>query len=183
MSTHGPWQGVSLLSLLMALAGYFYVLYGVGIIIKRLANSSGPRRPGASKFFRTGMGSTSLSTERVRTVPMIVTAMCCLALITVPATIALAKYLSRYPTYEIGDDDNLVQVLRYDTVSEKWEFHYKGIDFWMKLCEKPPFDPGDYLKLYKYEDRGACASLDGEWTAVLIRRNEHGQTDSEVNKP
>lgn len=109
--------------------------------------------------------------------------MCCLALITVPATIALAKYLSRYPTYEIGDDDNLVQVLRYDTVSEKWEFHYKGIDFWMKLCEKPPFDPGDYLKLYKYEDRGACASLDGEWTAVLIRRNEHGQTDSEVNKP
>ena len=107
-------------------------------------------------------------------------AVCCLALVTVPATIALARYFSRYPTYEIGDEQNLVKVLQYDAVSQKYEFRYKSIEFWMKLCEKPPFDPGDYLKLYKWEDRGSCASLDGEWTAVLIRRNEHGQTDSEV---
>lgn len=76
---------------------------------------------------------------------------------------------------------NTVAVLQFDNVSRKYEFRYKGIDFWMRLCEKPPFDPGDVLTLFKYEDRGQCQSLAGEWTAVLIRRDEHGRTDSEVN--
>ena len=104
----------------------------------------------------------------------------CVTILTVPASIALAKYFSRYPVYEIGDDNHLVEVLNYDAISGKFEFRYKAIDFWQKLCEPPPFVPGDFLRLYKYEDRGACASLSGEWTAVLIRRDEHGRTDSEV---
>ena len=103
-----------------------------------------------------------------------------LALIALPLSVAMAKYFSRYPTYEIGDKSNLVQVVQFDETSQKYEFRYKSLNFWMKLCEKPPFDPGDYLELYKWEDRGSCASLQGEWTAVLMRRNEHGKTDSEV---
>ena len=184
MSTHGPWQGVLLLSLLMALAGYFYVLYGIGIIIKRLANSSGPRRHGASKFFRTGMGSTSLSTERVRTVPMIVTAMCCLALITVPATIALAKYFSRYPTYELRE----VHVDRQLTEAETGK---PGFSYWMTYSSEsaghihflatfcgdytPQFQAGSTLSLLRYEDRGSCWGLTNEHAGYLIERSNDGK--------
>lgn len=129
------------------------------------------------------MDSTSRREGRgtARLAPTILTVASCLVLVTVPATIALAKYFSRYPTYEIGDENNLVAVLRFDDLSQKYEFRYKGIDFWMKMCEKPPFDPGDNLKMFKYEDRGSCQSLAGEWTAVLIKRDEHGRTDSELH--
>lgn len=173
----GNWK--EFVSLLPSLAGFCFVLYAVGIVLRsdwmHLRESELLKIVEDFKESVRPRGTTKLA-------PVAITVLCCIALVTVPVSIALARYFSRYPTYEIGDSVNLVEVKKYDGLSNRYELRYKGIDFWMRLCEKPPFDPGDYLTLFKYEDRGVCQSLAGEWTAVLIRRNEHGQTDSEIKQ-
>lgn len=182
MNMSGPWSALSVLGSLMALGGSYYVLYSAVTLLKNRNTNLKQRLRGIFRFSKTGTDSTSRSMGRgiARATPSLLIAGYFLALMLIPVSLVLAKYYTRFPTYEIGDEDHLVEVLNYDRVSGKWEFRYKAIDFWMKLCEVPPFVPGDFLKLYKYEDRGPCVSLAGEWTAVLIKRDEHGRTDSEV---
>jgi hypothetical protein len=184
MNMLGPWQAASLLSLLMALGGCFYVLYGVGTIVKRLANSSGRPLSGGFKFSKIATGSISLSTGRTRLAPMALTVVCCLALITVPVTIALAKYFSRYPTYELREVHVDRQLTEADTGKP-------GFSYWMTYSSEsaghihflatfcgdytPQFQAGSTLSLLRYEDRGSCWGLTNEHAGYLIERSADGK--------
>lgn len=198
MSTHGPWQGVSLLSYLMAAVGCFYVLYGVGMIVKRLANNSGRPLSGGFKFSKTATGSISLSMGRTRLAPMILTVACCLVLITVPATIALAKYFSRYPMYTMGcverdqkncTIDEMVKVVEDTDPKSKTGWMILGYkskvygyqEIRTKFCPdyRPPFDQGDYIVTMRYENRYECWSLRPD-DAFVVLRKINNKTDSEA---
>lgn len=110
--------------------------------------------------------------------PLWVMLLCCGVMITVPVTIALAKYFSRYPIYTLES----VQVVSATNGGYWMEYQSESmgnLKFFARMCEKPPFDPGDYLKLLRYEDRGACWSLKPDYAGVIIRRDAEGRTDSE----
>ena len=110
--------------------------------------------------------------------PLWIVIVCCASLIVIPTAIALAKYFSRYPIYTLEN----VQVDSF--VSGGYWMEYRSesmgnLKFFARMCEAPPFDPGDYLKLLRYEDRGNCWSLKQDYAGVIIRRDAEGRTDSE----
>ena len=104
-------------------------------------------------------------------------------MVSVPVTIALAKYYSRYPTFELLN----VQVISGDWDNGYWmEYQSESVGhlkFFTRMCKdyKPPFDAGDYLEYLKYEDRMGCWSIRPAYTGVGIRRYGN-KTDSELKK-
>ena len=199
MISYGVW---SALGYYMLWGGCFYVLASAAILVKSEKRTLRHGLLGAFKFFRIGTASISQSTGRgeVRLGPMIVTVVCCLALITVPMTIALAKYFNRYPIYTIGCDrsdekdctvEEMVKIVtKDDSPLGGWTYRmaYKSVsmghlEITARFCPdyKPPFDPGDYAIFIRYEDRfdQGCWSLKPDAAGTSLRR-VNNRTDSEI---
>jgi hypothetical protein len=53
--------------------------------------------------------------------------------------------------------------------------------FWLKICPGPklPFDPGDVLIFFKYEERYDCEALGQHW-GIQFKRDNLGRTTSEA---
>jgi hypothetical protein len=166
----------------MALAGCFFGLLAVVMLVRNDWTSLKE----SLKSFKIAMGSTFRSTGRgeARLVPIILTVVCCLALMTVPIAIALAKYFSRYPIYEL-QNVHVDQQLSSEQIG-RTGFHYwmtydsesvGHIHFLATFCSDytPQFEAGSTLKLLRYEDRGSCWGLNNEHTGYLIVRDENGK--------
>jgi len=108
----------------------------------------------------------------------------CLSLVTVPASIALAKYFSRYPVYELQNvhvDQQLTEAQMGRSGFHYWMTYTSAsvgrIRFLSTFCSDytPQFEAGSTLKLLRYEDRGACWGLTSGYAGYLIERDQHGQ--------
>lgn len=160
----------------LSLAGGLFGLSAAGIVVRRgFINWKGN-----SKFSRTATDSTLPNMGLARLAPQWAIAVYFLVLMMIPTTIALAKYFYRYPIYTLTN----VQVLTFEPATNGYWMEYQSesfgrLKFFAHMCEAVPFDPGDYLKLLKYEDRNSCWSLKSEYAGVLIRRDAEGRTDSE----
>ena len=103
-----------------------------------------------------------------------------LALGTVPAAIALAKYFARYPTYTI-ENIHVDAYAQGDTPGYHFWMTYHSqtaghIRFLATFCPdyEPQFEPGSTLDLLRYEDRGSCWGLRSDYAGYLIRRDQNG---------
>lgn len=111
-------------------------------------------------------------------VPLVLIILCCLCLVTVPITIALAKYYSRYPIYTLEN----VKVISITPNGYWMEYESESVGhlhFYTRFCEPYTFGEGDYFELLRYEDRQSCWSLKSEHTGWKLRRDKYGYTASE----
>lgn len=168
-----------LLSGLASLAGLFFAArIGAMKLIRRWKGIAS-----SSKGSHLSVTSTSTWTNKPkagdsRIAPIWVITLCCASLIIIPTSIALAKYFARYPIYTLTG----VQVISETSGGYWMEYRSEAmgkLSFFARMCEKPPFDPGDYLKVLRYQDRGTCWSLNSEHAGVIMRRDAEGRTDSE----
>lgn len=160
---------------------------GEGKPITSLKNSGNSCEPSATSSKRnwgwiSGWIGRWHGTARI--VPALVVVICCLCLVTVPASIALAKYFSRYPVYELQDvhvDQQLTEAQTGRPGFHYWMAYYSEsvgkIRFLATFCSdyKPQFEAGSTLKLLRYEDRGACWGLTNDHTGYLITRDTNGR--------
>jgi len=116
--------------------------------------------------------------------PTVLIVVCCINLVTVPASIALAKYFSRYPIYELQNvhvDQQLTETQMGRPGFHYWMAYHSDsvgkIRFLATFCADyaPQFEAGSTLRLLRYEDRGACWGLTSEHAGYLIERNSNGQ--------
>lgn len=195
MSLHLDGRSLSWLELGLSSLALCFTTLSVLLIARTLKRSAMLQRTSgmnatSSEFQSTPMlSSKSRQTKRTgatRVASTILIAVCCFSLLTVPATIALARYFDRWPMY----------TLRGVQVVSKEQSSLPGYTYWMvydsnsvgplkfiaRFCPdyEPPFDTGDYLLLLRYEDHRNCWSLKDDHAGVQIRRDTHGRTDSEI---
>lgn len=182
-------------------SGYFLLVSSIVLLVGLLTDV----RIGVIRWIRNTRGMTGTSPESrsmsrtsnsnwttrrrglAHPSAILITVLSFAVVIIVPTSIALARYFSRYPIYTLEG----VQVVSQE------QSPLPGYSYWMiynsesvgplkfiaRFCPdyKPPFDPGDYLTLLRYEDHRDCWSLKDDHAGVMIRRDEHGRTDSEIN--
>lgn len=193
----------SLLLLLVSLAAYCFLVfatistkYGIGekriqktfaafkraVIPSKISNANIPHRKGGAKQ-----------------IPIFWIILCCFCMVSVPVTIALAKYYSRHALYTIGcvdhlndgqcnNENGMIEITNVIPEVNKFSMLYASqtmgkLEVWPQVCypEKIPFRKGDkvYYMRYSFHDDRMCMSFSDYDTSYKIALDEYGRKFSE----
>ena len=166
----GSWGPLALLavSCLLLLLGILNVLSANTIIRKRY--SSGAATNSSSSDVRPLRPSTVTRRGIARFGAPFLALVCMAALVTVPVTIALAQYFSRYPIYELRPVQFVGAGAKPNDYWAEYDSQSVGhLRIYTRFCDgTPKFRPDTKFLFIRYEDRGDCWSLRGDYVGFQI---------------